>query len=333
MQNEISEPLLSLYKNFLNTTCQLPQITDEGLKNSQTHGKDLFSVYHELLNFIPKEYDSNLISFRVSTNPITSQVAGVLIKGMYPGLRDISVKMQHDVIDTLNSNYPCGGADNLRKEIENDEAWKNHLNEKKELFQKLDNITGIDPLNKEWHTWFDHYFDNLSFRFCHDLPYPCNKEACISSEVALEVFDVGNWEYNYIYTKSNKSILYSVARSLFLFEVFQNIQNKIMKLDSIKYRHNIAHDNTIASLLGALQITNLKWPGLGSEIVFELYRKENNPDMFFLRILYNGEPLQTSLKNINSWDMVPIDIFFQYIHTTFGTKGEILNYICNGIYH
>lgn len=61
-----------------NGTCQFPQITKGGLDDSRQHGKDLYGVYHTLLNFIPAAFDASKVTYRVTNNVITSQVAAKL---------------------------------------------------------------------------------------------------------------------------------------------------------------------------------------------------------------------------------------------------------------
>ena len=63
-------------------TCQFPQITSGGLEDSWQHGKDLYGVYHDMLGFLPDELDEK-IKFRVTHNVITSEVAGMVINGMF----------------------------------------------------------------------------------------------------------------------------------------------------------------------------------------------------------------------------------------------------------
>jgi len=63
-------------------SCQFPQITADGLDDSWQHGKDLYGVYHDLLNFLPDDLDEK-ISFRVTQNVITSEVAGMVLNGMF----------------------------------------------------------------------------------------------------------------------------------------------------------------------------------------------------------------------------------------------------------
>jgi hypothetical protein len=49
-----------------------------------------------------------------------------------------------------------------------------------------------------------------------------------------------------------------------MLEVIDHMQSRIAG-SPIKYRHNIAHDGSMAPLLGFLQIDAMVWPGMGSE--------------------------------------------------------------------
>ena len=90
-------------------TCQFPQITKGGLKDSWQHGRDLYGVYGDLLGFLPKPSEgswADKVKYRVTNNLITSQVAGMVLNGMwdtgaaYPLLTQVSVlfvhHLQHD---------------------------------------------------------------------------------------------------------------------------------------------------------------------------------------------------------------------------------------------
>lgn len=66
-------------------SCQFPQITPGGLDDSWQHGADLYGVYGELLGFLPGRHEdfAEKVKYRVTNNVITSQVAGMLINGMW----------------------------------------------------------------------------------------------------------------------------------------------------------------------------------------------------------------------------------------------------------
>jgi hypothetical protein len=82
-----TSPSNPLAPQGFNGTCQFPQITRGGLDDSHQHGVDLKSVYHGMLSFLPADYDPKAVTYRVTNNVITSQVASMLIAGMYPGAR------------------------------------------------------------------------------------------------------------------------------------------------------------------------------------------------------------------------------------------------------
>lgn len=74
-------------------TCQFPQITAEGLDDSWQHGKDLYGVYHDLLGFLPDDATEK-VNFRVTQNVITSEVAGMVINGMFKTQADYPLLVQ-----------------------------------------------------------------------------------------------------------------------------------------------------------------------------------------------------------------------------------------------
>ena len=78
-------------------SCQFPQITAGGLQDSWQHGKDLYEVYHDLLHFLPEE--SEKLSFRVTQNVITSEVAGMVINGMLKTESEfpLLIQVSHDI--------------------------------------------------------------------------------------------------------------------------------------------------------------------------------------------------------------------------------------------
>lgn len=93
-------------------SCQFPQITREGLDDSWQHGKDIFGVYHDLLGFLPDAMGDK-VTYRVTNNQITSQVAGMLIDGMYPPEDSVSLRIQPTGVDSLEPQYSCPKASSL----------------------------------------------------------------------------------------------------------------------------------------------------------------------------------------------------------------------------
>lgn len=65
------------------------------------------------------------------------------------------------------------------------------------------------------------------------------------------------------------------------------------------------------------------WPGMGTEIVFELWKKNtsssssssSSSEAYFIRVLLSGQPLETSTP-LGTLDMVPWDEFEKYLNET-----------------
>lgn len=261
-------------------TCQFPQITSGGLEDSWQHGKDLFGVYHDLLGFLPADA-TDRVTFRVTNNQITSQVAGMLINGMLGTADDFPLAIQPSGIDSLEPQYSCPTASNLFNSIKSGANWTEHLAAAAPLYSVLDNISGVPATDSGFHVSFDHYYDNLSARQCHAKPLPCkvvnraNSTTCVTQDLADDVYRLGHYEYSYIYRDDPRSLAASAASlGVWIAELANNIRSFIDGKSNIIYRHNIAHDGSMSRLLSILQLDKMVWPGMGSEVVFEVYKKE-----------------------------------------------------------
>ncbi|OCK83811.1 histidine acid phosphatase-like protein [Lepidopterella palustris CBS 459.81] len=301
-----------------NGTCQFPQITREGLDDSWQHGKDLYGVYHDLLRFLP-DYMDDKVTYRVTNNVITSEVAGMLIDGMYKPSATIPLKIQPPSVDSLEPAYTCSAASNLFSSYgvgSSNSVWAAHLAAAKPLYATLDSISGVANTSTDWHTSFDHYFDNLSARQCHSKPLPCaisNPNNCVTQEEADAVYRLGQYEYSFIYRDSSSSLQASVGSfGVWIAELAQNIRDSISGASPVIYRHNVAHDGSVSRLLSILQIDVMVWPGMGSEVVFELYKNNGTGSKRFVRILWGGQILTSSNPTLGKVDMLNVDVLLAY---------------------
>lgn len=109
---------------------------------------------------------------------------------------------------------------------------------------------------------------------------PCNSNgtgACVEQDLANTVYRIGQFgrlplsytdhqltllaEYSYQFRDAENSTAYSALRSgPWMLEVKDHIESRIAG-GPVKYRHNIAHDGSLAPLLGFLQIDQMVWPG------------------------------------------------------------------------
>lgn len=326
-----------------NGTCQFPQITSSGLRDSFQHGADLKAVYQDMLGFIPSTYNNNTVSYRVTNNVITSQVAGELVAAMYPGQTDSHVVtpllIQPDSIDSLEPAYSCPRATSITDSYgpgSTSPGWVAHLDASAPLFRALDALSGVDPTASDWHVSWDHYFDNLSSRLCHDKPLPCNvsnPSLCVTQKQADEVFRLGEYEYSYIYRDDPMSLTASVASyGIYVAELASNLRAAASDgsgsygAKGMKYRHNVAHDGSISPLLSILQVDVMVWPGMGAEVVFEMYSKG---DDHYLRVLWGGQVLRSNNPSLGYMNMVPLQTFLDYIDGLVGQGASMVPALCN----
>ncbi|KAK6514146.1 hypothetical protein TWF506_008563 [Arthrobotrys conoides] len=315
-------------------SCQFPQITHGGLDDSWQHGRDLYEVYGAMLKFLPPKYDST-VSYRVTGNQITSQVAGMLVGGMFGSTHPNSVPLsiQPGLIDSLQPSYSCPEASRLYREYgvgSMNPKWRLHLDKTKEFLRTLDLISGVSAENKGFHESFDHYYDNLSARLCHQKPLPCsvkNASHCVTQHQANTVFRMGQYEYSYIYRDLPQSLEAAAGSfGVWVAELASNIRTSVSRKGSVKYRHNIAHDGSISRLLSILQLDMMVWPGMGAEVVFEVYQDKKKGD-FFVRVLWGGRVLKSSHPSLGEIDMLELEVFLGYIEGLVGRRAErILTY-------
>lgn len=269
-------------------TCQFPQITSSGLDDSWQHGRDLYGVYHDLLGFLPGQNEDwrKKVTYRVTTNVITSQVAGMVINGMW-GTRDsVPLLVQASAVDSLEPSYSCSVSNDLFNAIKSDSNsdWAAHLTAAESLYATLDDISGVPPSDSGFHASFDHYYDNLSARQCHQKPNPCklvngaNSTTCVTQDMADTVYRLGHWEYSQIYRDAPDSLPASVAsQGVWIAELAAHLRDAVDGKDSNPiYFHNVAHDGSVSRLLSILQIDEMVWPGMGSEVIFELWKKKKD---------------------------------------------------------
>lgn len=72
----------------------------------------------------------------------------------------------------------------------------------------------------------------------------------------------------------------------------------------------------MAPLLGALQVSEMVWPGMGAEVVFELYSGSRSQGgaggrKWFVRVLWGGKVMHSSA--MGRVDMVPVEDFLGYL--------------------
>ncbi|KAL9059573.1 MAG: hypothetical protein Q9162_001078 [Coniocarpon cinnabarinum] len=322
--------------------CEFPQLTRGGLDDAWQHGRDLFEVYSSRLGLsmdsVSDDSSQPGVSFRVTNNVITSQVAGMVLNGMFSVTKPFPLSIQPDSIDSLEPTYSCPAADGLKAQYgvgSNDLTWASHLAQSASLVETLDQISGVSASATDWHQSWDHYFDNLSSRLCHGKPLPCNSTtgACVTEDEANEVFRLGEWEYSWMYRAAGpKTLQASVASyGVWIAELNQHLRQKAAGDPGAGiYRHNVAHDGSIAPLLSILQVSEMVWPGMGAEVVFELYQSKSAGNDWFVRILWGGQVLNSSSPMLNAPDgLILLDTLLAYFDGLVGPQASLIPGRCS----
>ncbi|KKZ66033.1 hypothetical protein EMCG_08204 [[Emmonsia] crescens] len=316
-------------------TCIFPQITKEGLDDSWQHGRDIYGVYHDKLRFLPRTLDLDRVSFRVTNNQITSQVAGMLINGMYNPNYPVPLAVESSSTDSLEPKYSCPRSKNLFSSSRSapNTAWSAKVAASQPLLARLDAISGVPSDAASWHESVDPYFDNLSARLCHSKPLPCSltdSSKCISRTDAETIFRLGQFEYSYIYRDAPMSLDASAGSlGVWVAELVQHIRDQMQGKDGKKiYRHNVAHDGSVSRLLSVLQVDVMVWPGMGAEVVFELYQKRKRKGGFFIRVLFGGQVLTSSSPQLGRLDMVPVEKVLGYFDGLVGQRAGNIKWLC-----
>jgi len=330
--------------------CKFPQITAGGLDDSWRHGADLYAVYGKLLGFLPgKDGDAwrEKVKYRVTNNPITSQVAGMVINGMWGATGSVPLLVEDDAVDSLEPRYGCPAGSNLYNGVRSKAPWRDHLTAAEPVFSALDDLSGVPRNDDGFHISFDHYFDNLSSRQCHGKPLPCklvngvNSSNCVTQDQADTVYRLGHWEYSQQYRDDPDSLaMATMTIGVWFAELLAHFRQAVAGRSDTIYFHNVAHDGSISRMLAFLQIDTMFWPGLGAEIVFEIWKKKIRPlsgdgidkdsssSGYFLRVLYGGSVLTSSSPSLGTIEMIPLETFQEYVVGLVGKDASSIRDLC-----
>lgn len=260
----------------------------------------------------------------------------MLVEAMYHPFGLFPLHLQPPSIDSLEPTYSCPTATTLYSTYgvgSKNDNWTAHLTRSQPLLSTLDAISGVNPSDSAWHQSFDHYFDNLSSRLCHSKRLPCSitsPSKCITQEMANAVFRLGEYEYSYIYRDNPLSLPASVASfGVWIAELAQHIRDRISGASPVIYRHNVAHDGSLARLLSILQVDEMVWPGMGSEVVFEIFNKRRVEGRY-VRILWGGQVLRSSNPTLGDVNMINLDTLLKYFDGLVGMKAALVPGLCGG---
>ncbi|KIY42898.1 histidine acid phosphatase [Fistulina hepatica ATCC 64428] len=288
-----NNPFVSTY--YVPGSCQFPQLTIGGLLDGYQHGRDLWAVYGEKLGLLPSTPDDT-IYLRSSTSPLTQGSAGGVLRGIWPNYAGaLPLHQQASSVDTIDEGYTCAARSTVLSELESTDLWNQHLDVAAPLVDNL--VTKLGADSSAWTETFDHFSDNFQGRLCNGYVLPCsvsNSSDCVTADQAAEVFRAGDWEWNYYWRTNPYATLYiQLVEGLFIGEVLARFEAVANGTSDLKFSHTFAHDGDVGPVLGALGINELRWPGMGSNIAFEIWETSDSQNPLYARVLYCGQPIET----------------------------------------
>ncbi|CAK9781535.1 unnamed protein product [Cutaneotrichosporon oleaginosum] len=297
-----ANPFEKAVGGFVNSTCRFPSITTDGLEDARQHGADFGGVYADLLGFLPSGSERHAYAFRVTNNVITSATLSAFAVGLHPCEAEYAAQIQPLAYDSLEPTFACPAAARLLSLIRAEPEWQAHLSASAALMRRIDAVAH----RREWQASYDPAYDNFSAKQCHAraLPLP------LSQADADTVYRLGQWEYAYTYRASRRSTAYAALK---MGAWMRELSAHLRADDGVKYRHNFAHDGSVAALLGLLQAARPMWPGMGAELVFEVWRASGQEDR--VRVLWSGRALETDTP-LGTLDMVALRDLLAYLDDT-----------------
>lgn len=152
------------------------------------------------------------------------------------------------------------------------------------------------------------------------------------------------YEYSFIYRDSPLSLRTSTAKyGVYIAELAAHLRAARDGTSGTVYRHNVAHDGSISYILSILQVDVMVWPGMGSEIVFELYQLtdperaafwamlngvDRRDGKWLVRILWGGQVLVSSNPEIGKAYALPLSRLLAYFDGLVGEGAGLVKGLC-----
>ncbi|KAE8354748.1 histidine phosphatase superfamily [Aspergillus coremiiformis] len=288
--------------SYVNGSCQYPQLTIGGLLDGYQHGRDLRAVYGDQLGLIPDSPDAR-VWFRSSSSALTQGSAGGVLRGVFPEhTGPIPLHQQAASVDTVDRGFPCSAQNTLLATIQSTPVWNEHLTVTEPLRTRLSTMFNATA---SWTSTVDHFADNFQARLCNGYDLPCrrqNESDCVTPDQANEIFRAGDWEWNYWWRTNPHAMRYiQLVEGLFIGEIVRKFEAVQQGQSDLVYSHNFVHDGDIGPILGALGIKSLRWPGMASNVAFEIW--ETSDSQFYARVLYSGSAIETIYGTL---DWIPL---------------------------
>eukprot|EP00298_Acanthocystis_sp_HF-20_P011397 c19372_g1_i1.p1 GENE.c19372_g1_i1~~c19372_g1_i1.p1 ORF type:complete len:451 (+),score=153.94 c19372_g1_i1:22-1353(+) len=275
---------------LLNGTCYAGQLTPKGFQQQYAMGDSFRQIYSKYMQIIPPAIYVRSTNVERARQSGQAFLAGLLI-GEFFGI-SINTAFDNTYDMLLPTTQYCPRLAEIADELVNSDGWKQMHPQNNEILNQLNEICPTANLTS-WQSSYDHYFDNLNARICHNFSLPCsptNSSHCVTIELAQSLSELAIQEWNYVYGGYLGQEKSSLETGFFINTLVQNMLNKINNpANTPSINLFAAHDETISMALSALNITQPIRPPYASNLAFELWQPKDTSKGNFIRVLSNGE--------------------------------------------
>jgi hypothetical protein len=241
--------------------------------------------------------DAKMDTHLLATPLPPEQIASLLPKGIAGGVPFPLSRRPFVVEDMLGNPSRCPRFSERFSELTSSDTWRAREERRGDLRKALDSILNTARA-AGWGTnpSMDHYFDALRCRTCHDKPLPCASSgghqggapSCVTRAMADAVFEEGDWEYATLFSDPE---LARLAVGAMLYELWQDVKAASLGAAPYKLGVRLAHDTTVAPLLGALGAPATYWVPYASHVEIELWLHPNR-SASEIHCFFNGATLK-----------------------------------------
>jgi len=310
------------------TNCkESSQLTTKGANQMITLGTKLRAIYVDKLKHLPESYSSKSIYARSTNTKRTVYSILAFFYGLYPPklseIQHFQLNVPSLLSDMLSRHNTCKKWESIQDLHFKTTAFQNYVKQLHRQFQptaegfKIQLKGNISPL-----------LDAMYARKCHQHPWPVQNTAQSEIDKLFEKAEkFAQYEHSLLHQKlphveeSNR-----LNAGEFVREIKQSFSNAIVGVKSRqKAKVYLGHDDVLMSLLALFRYKNLRWPPYASNLILELWKSKDSDDggasikksitntsivfvrelllkktmaqleQYRVRILYNGEPLESDL--------------------------------------
>ncbi|ELT92533.1 hypothetical protein CAPTEDRAFT_92537 [Capitella teleta] len=303
--------------------CNGAMLTDLGALQHLSLGRHLHKKYIVKLRLLQTNNTKEQLYVRSTDYSRTFQSALALVHGLQPGF-DLS-ELNLDIVQSTHmcshtsSDLPCKcqTTRDLLIAIKKEER-RRQANDSAIMTIKAEvgQVLAVPPSSLPW---VSAILEVAMTHICHDLPLPCvninGSSSCISWQTVGKMWSHHDKEG--LLSTSN----YAAHRRdrLLMHPLLYEVANRLLHVTRNEERTRVVlysgHDLTLTPLLKVLGLFDGRWPPYASRLALETWRNHDNEH--FIRVVYNGEDVTSSLRLCDHDELVdglcPLDKFIYFV--------------------